>query len=221
MAIRLSVVLLALIVSACGPVHKNVSLDAKEAQSIHVLEVQMHSKGSFEVIMDRATATAGPAAMFGLIGVAVASAHNQSLDNDKENKVSKHIEGIEHQATVSTGLFEGLKQQTRFTVVDAMAKDNAADSILELTIKDWGLKVADKRHESLVTPFVQIECVVRHKSGHKKLLNLHETYYGKNSRAFHKYEGDGKLLADELQAVLHEAGLQIGTRMAYTLGGNS
>lgn len=222
MVVRVWVFILALLVSACGPVHKNVSLDKNGAESIRFLAVEMESKGDFEVIMERATATAGPAVMFGLIGAAVASAHNNSLDIEKEKRISKYIDNIDHQTSVSNGLYEGLKVQNNFSVVDATSpENNAADSVLELTIQDWGLKVVDKRHgASSLTPFVQIKCVVRHKSDNKKMMDLQETYFGDNSHSFDKYESDGQMLIDELQSVLHKAGRQVGTRMAYTLGGS-
>jgi len=221
MYIRVCLLLLVLLVSACGPVHKNVSLDSKAAKEVHVLAVQLKSKGDFEVFMDRGTATNGPAVMFGLVGAAVASSINQSEDSKKEERVSKYIKDIDHQLSVKNGLLEGLNQQTRFSVIKATPKNTDADGILELTIKDWGLKVTDKRRSLLVTPFVQLECVVRNKAGKRKLMDIHETFYGKNSRYFDRYENDGELLVDELQAILHRAGLQIGTRMAYTLGGES
>lgn len=213
--------LLVISISACGPVHSNQVLNSEASRDIHKLAIQLKSDNEFEVYMDRATATNAAGAMFGLVGAAIDSSINLAGDNKKKEILLPRIQGLSHQVDVSDGLQEGLEHKQYLSLVEPADANNAADGILEMTIREWGLKITDKRHDSILTPFVQIKCVLRTVSGKKKLMDMVETYYGESGHSFHQYKNEDNLLKDDLQKVLYKAGHQIGTRLAYTVGGES
>jgi len=215
-------ILIALMVTACGPVHKNLALDAVQVKGIQTLAVQVKSKENFEVFMDRGTATAGPAMMFGLIGAMAAAAHNSSKDKDREDQLSSYIDGYDHTKEVSDALLKGLNRQSDVTVVEvhdkASMQQSSADGVLTIQIKEWGLKVTDRRHESQVKAFVDVKRTFQLAGSHKKLMDVETTYFGGQSRSFSEYINDGELLKLELRQVLQKAGKQMAAKMVYVMG---
>lgn len=210
--------LLTISITACGPTHQNTALDATTVKDIHTLAVQTKSDSEFEVYLDRANATAGPAVMFGLIGAATASSYNSKRDQEKKERLLPRIQGMDQMLEVSNGLHEGLRQRQRFALVEPYDGHSAVDGILEMTIQAWGLINTDSRLESSLTPFVQIQCVLRRPGQKKPLMDVVETYFGNGSHIFQQYESDASLLRNALQSVLFKAGRQIGSRLVYSVG---
>jgi hypothetical protein len=84
---------------SCGPVHQSIQPTADDIRNLKRIAVVIPNDGEFIVLLDRATATPAPAVLFGLVGAAIASAHNASRDTEKMTALNPHLTDFSARAT--------------------------------------------------------------------------------------------------------------------------
>jgi hypothetical protein len=107
--IKLILLLLVPIMVSCGPVYQTIQPTAGDIRSPKRIAVVVPNEGAFAVLLDRATATAAPAALFGLVGAAIASAHNASRDEEKMTALNPHLADFSTRETFADAFSQTLK----------------------------------------------------------------------------------------------------------------
>jgi hypothetical protein len=208
---------------SCGPVHQTVQLKPEDAGKIKTLAVVIPKDGEFTVLLDRATATTAPAAMFGLIGAAVASSHNKSLDEEKMKALAPHLSGFFARSVfiesflktlTESGQFEGAQIFDRHLGGNEISK---YDAVLTLTINDWGLRLPSQSEERLAG-FLELEAKMSRSKDNQVLWDEHDTILGQRRHFFSEYKADGSMFRSEIEETVKTAGARAATKIAYPRG---
>jgi len=201
-------------------VYQVVQPTTDNLREVKKLALVIPTDGSFTVMMDRATATATPAILFGLVGAAVASAHNQSLDNDKINALTPHLTGFSSRSTFIDSFNQTIKESGRATDIRVFDKELDAtkakqyDAVITLNIRDWGLRLANRDEERLAG-FIELEISMVRAQGNQTLWDEHDTVLGQGRRYFSEYREDANMFRNELRETIQRAGARTATKIAY------
>lgn len=220
----LLLLLLALSV-ACGPVHQAIQPSPEDVRALKRVAVFIPKDGEFAIFFDRATATATPAILFGLVGAAIASAHNQSRDTEKMTALNPHLTGFSPRATFAEAFSRTLKnynRQSDFQLFDGSQGEKDLkniDAIVTFNIKTWGLRLANQTDDRLAA-FVEIETTLVRSNDSKTLWNMHDTFLGQKRAYFSDFKENGPVLRDELRETVGNAGTRMATKMIYPRGSN-
>jgi hypothetical protein len=214
---------LLILTASCGPVYKTVQLKPDDIGNIKTLAVVIPVDGEFTVVLDRATATATPAFMFGLIGAAVASSHNKSLDNEKVNALAPHLAGFSARTVFIESFRKALTESGQLKetqIFDRHLGGNEAgkyDAIVTLTIKDWGLRLPAQTEERLAG-FIELEAKMSRTKDNQILWDEHDTILGQRRQYFSEYKDDGSMFRSEIEETVKTAGARAATKIAYPRG---
>lgn len=218
--------LFTILTTSCGPVHQTVQLKPNDVAAINTLAVTIPNEGSFTVYLDRTTATTAPAALFGLIGAAVAAGHNSALDNSKANALAPYLSGFSAKAVLLKSFRNTLMETGRFNgaqIFDRPLGENEGgkyDAILTLDIKEWGLRMPSQSEERLAG-FIEVEAkMLRAKDG-EKVWEEHNTVLGQRRNYFSEYKDDAKMFQGEIEETIKSAGARAAMQIAYPRGRNN
>ena len=220
---KLSLLFLLSIMVSCGPVHQAIQPMADDVRNLKRLAVIVPDDGTFIILLDRATATPAPAVLFGLIGAAIASAHNESRDNDKMTALKPHLESFSTRAAFAEAFSQTLKDGDRqndirlFDAAPGEAESKNFDAVLTFNIKNWGLRLPNRDEERL-SPFIEMETTMLRASDNKVLWNTHDTFLGQKRSYFSDYKEDGSMLRNELKSTVANAGARMAMKVIYPRG---
>lgn len=187
------------------------------------LAVVMPGEGSFTVVVDRATATAAPAVLFGLVGAAIAPAHNSSRDKDKANALAPYVGGISIRSIFQESFGKTFKDGGSFTEIrffDRELKDDERrqfDAILALTFKDWGLRLRNQNDERLAG-FFELQAKMWRTRDEHVLWDEYESILGQGRRHFSEYQQDKTLFVSEIKETVTSAGYRLAAKIVYPRG---
>jgi hypothetical protein len=203
----------------CGPANKDIRLTQGEMQGIKKIAVIIEQKHNFEVIHSRAKANAGAAAMFGLVGAAVASGIDEGADKDKVAAVASAVQDVCCPAIFIGGL-KPLLESTRFDkiyiVPDASQKVDLSDydAVVTFTIDRWGLRLVERETES-VSAFVEMDVKMVRAKDKKTIWDQREVIVGDRRENFMTYKTNGEMLRNELRDTIKKAGAQMANALVY------
>lgn len=213
--------LLLLSVSACGPVHTAIRPSAADIGAIRKLALVVTDEGSFTVIRERAKATAAPAVLFGLVGAAVASAHNQALDSREAEALAPQLSGFSARSTLRESFVRTLKESGRLTDVHVLEKEPDAtesrnyDALIAVRIKDWGLRLPAPTGSEQLAAFVEFQATMVRPTTRETLWDEHDTVLGQGRYGLGAYREDTNLLRRELNEAIEGAGYRMAVHLLY------
>lgn len=214
-------VALILALASCGPVHQNVKPTADAVGRMKRLAVVVPEEGEFTVYYERAKATATGVFMFGLVGAAVSSAYNQSLDNKKAESLRLGVAGVS-----CSGLF---RDELRKTLVDSKRFDDVRifdkapdpkemsnfDAVATFRIQQWGFRLVERGEMEKVASFIDLEIRMEKSGGGTALWDQHDTVIGKGKYLLSEFEGDPALCQREIAETAVGAGYKMATTLVY------
>ena len=208
---------------SCGPVHQSIQPTADDIRSLKRIAVVIPNDGAFVVLLDRATATPAPAFLFGLVGAAIASAHNTSRDTEKMTALNPHLANFSTRATFAEAFGQTLKVSGRpnnVHLLEALPDDNESkdfDAVLTFNVLTWGLRLPNRDEERLA-PFIELETTLRRASDNQTLWSMHDTFLGQKRTFFADYKEDGPMLRKELKETVASAGARMANKIIYPRG---
>jgi hypothetical protein len=214
---------LAAIFVSCGPVHHAIQPTAEDIRGLKRIAVVIPNDGEFVVLFDRATATTAPAVLFGLVGAAIASAHNQSRDMEKVTALNPHLANLSGRTTFTDAFSQTLKNSARQTDIQLFEKvpDESQtknfDAVLTFDIRTWGLRLANRDDERLA-PFIELETTLIRARDNQTLWNMHDTFLGQKRSYFAEYKEDGPMLRNEMKEAIGNAGARMANKIIYPRG---
>jgi len=206
-------------ITTCGPVHKSVGPTTESMNEIQSLAIIVPSAPNFTVIYERAKATNAPAVFFGLIGAAIASGHNESLDNKKANLLSPYLDSFSCRSIFLQSLQDILNETHRFTEIKVFdrsleAKDVLQDVTVIFHIANWGIRLVDREKDHM-RAFVELHVKMIRTEDGKVLWDDREVVMGQRCRALKSYQEDKKLLPNDLKEACSDAGSRIASMLIY------
>lgn len=213
--------LLASGLSACGPVNKTIRPSADDMNHISRLAVLVPAEGDFTVFDERTKATVAPVIMFGLIGAAVASAHNNHLDQEKATALSKGLEGLSCRSRFLDSFMKTLKENGRFKEVtllalDAQPKEIALyDAVATLKIDQWGIRLAERSQGDLMKPFLTIDAKLTLTANQQVLWEEKDVYAGHSAHPYSSYQHEASLLSRDLEEAIEDTGRRLAATLIY------
>jgi len=211
---------------SCGPVHQSIQPTADDIRSLKRIAVVIPNDGEFIVLLDRATATPAPAVLFGLVGAAIASAHNASRDTEKMTALNPHLTDFSARATFAETFGQTLNvsgRQNNVYLLEAPPDDNESknfDAVLTFNILTWGLRLPNRDEERLA-PFIELETTLRRSSDNQTLWDMHDTFLGQKRTFFSDYKEDAPMLRKELKETVANAGARMATKIIYPRGNSN
>lgn len=210
-----------LILTACGPVHLTLDPRADALREVKKLAVVVADDGSFTVIRERATATGAPAALFGLVGAAVAAAYNAQLDRSAAEALSPHLGGFSSRSELAGILARALKESARFSEVQMLDQEPTAaearkyDAVLTIRIVNWGLRAPAPTESARLAAFAELQIRMVRVSNSETLWEEQDTVVGQGRYGLATYQQDRNLLRQELQDTIEKAGYRVATQLLY------
>jgi hypothetical protein len=214
------------IMVSCGPVHQAIQPSTADIQSLKRIAVLVPNDGEFVVLLDRATATPAPAVLFGLVGAAIASAHNASRDKEKMTLLKPDLADFSARATFTEAFVQTLQASGRRNDVYLLeaTPDNKEsknfDAVLTFNVLSWGLRLPNRDDERLA-PFIELEITMNRYSDNQTLWNMHDTFLGQKRSYFSEYKDDGSMLRKELRETVANAGARMATKIIYPRGNSN
>lgn len=221
---KMTTTLLILIVSclsACGPVNKTIRPSAEDMNHIRRLAVLVPAEGEFTVFDERAKATTAPAFMFGLIGAAVASAHNSHLDQEKASALSKDLRGLSCRSKFLDSFMKTLKENGRFTEIKLLSPETASkeatlyDAVATLKIDQWGIRLAERSQGDLMKPFLEIDAKLTLTANQQVLWEEKDVYAGHSAHPYSSYQHEAALLSNDMEEAIEDTGRRVATTLIY------
>lgn len=206
---------------ACGPVHQTVRPDNNNLGNVKKLAVVMPPEGDFTVFYERAKATATPALMFGLLGAAVASAHNKSQDEELSKAIVPHFAGFSSRSILEDSLRQALIDSGKFSEIQVFEKDlepgevSKFDAVLKLQIKGWGLRIVERGQQELMSTFIELELKMIRSSTSQIIWDEHETVIGKNKRTLNSYQNEEEACTKDIRETVEDASLRVASILIY------
>jgi hypothetical protein len=220
---RLFAFFLTVFILSCGPVHQAIQPSADDIRSLKRIAVVVPNDGAFIVLLDRATATPAPAVLFGLVGAAIASAHNQSRDTERMTALNPHLADFSSRPTFAAAFSQAVKDGGRqddvqlFEKVLDSTESKKFDAVLTFDIKNWGLRLPNRDEERLA-PFIELETTLIRSTDGRTLWNMHDTFLGQKRTYFSDYKEDGSMLRNEMKETIANAGARMATKIIYPRG---
>ncbi len=211
--------LLMFTIAACGPVHNSIRPTTETMNKIQSLALIVPPAPNFTVIYERAKATNAPAVFFGFIGAAIASGHNESLDNKKAELLSPYLDTFSCRSIFLESLQKTLNWTDRFTEIKVLdkefeSKDVLQDALVTLYIPNWGIRLVN-REKNEMTAFVELEIkMIRIEDG-EVLWDDRELVMGQRGCPFRSYQKNKELLRNDLNKTCKDAGSRIANMLIY------
>lgn len=209
----------ALSLAACGPVHTTVRPTVSHLAGVQRVAVVVAEDGAFTVVKERAKATATGAVLFGVIGAAVASAANQSMDREETDKMRPGLTGFSPAPALRDAFVEALKGSGRLQVevVDSerTLQGQDYDAVIHLTVKEWGVRLPSRAISDKLAAFAEIQARMTRARSQDMLWDEHEVSLGNGRHDLEAYRADAALLRGELTDMLQSAGYRLANLLIY------
>jgi hypothetical protein len=205
--------------AACGPIHTTVRPTVNHLAGVQRVAVVVVEDGAFTVVKERAKATATGAVLFGLVGAAVASAANHSMDREETDKIRPGLAGFSPAPPLRDAFMGALKSDGRIQVemVESeralQGKDH--DVIIQLTIKEWGVRLPSRAISDHLAAFAEIQARMTRARSQETLWDEHEVSLGNGRHDLAAYRHDAALLRSELTDMLQSAGYRLANLLIY------
>lgn len=215
------VVCLFLILASCGPVHQNIKPAGDAVGKITRLAVVVPEQGEFTVFYERGKATATGAVLFGLVGAAISSAHNQSLDGKKAEILRSGIADVSCPGLFREALMKALAESKKFDNLRVFAQNpdpkevTEFDAVATFRIKQWGFRLVERGEIEKLASFIDLEIRMTGPTGEKPLWDEHETVIGKGKYMLSEFESDPVLCRREITETAESAGYRIANTLIY------
>lgn len=205
--------------AACGPIHTTVRPTVSHLTTVQRVAVVVIEDGAFQVVKERAKATATGAVLFGVVGAAVASASNHGMDRDEADKIRPRLGDFSPTAPLRDSFVEALKSSGRLEV-DVVDSERARegrshDAVIRLTINDWGIRLPSRAISDQLAAFAEIQARMTRGSSQELLWDEHEVSLGNGRHDLAAYRQDGALLRSELTDMLQSAGFRLANLLIY------
>jgi hypothetical protein len=187
---------------------------------IKKLAVVVPESGSFTVYFDRANATMAPAVIFGLLGAAIASAHNTSLDNAKIAALAPKVSRFAVREIFIEALTRTFKESGKVIEWELFDKGPAEDelrrfdAVLTMNIKDWGLRLPAQEKQKPAA-FLELRSKLSRIKDGQVLWDEDEIFMGQKRHFFSEYEEDKNILLNELRETTKSAGSRMASRITF------
>ena len=195
---------------ACGPIHTTVRPTASHLAGVQRVTV---------VVKERAKATATGAVLFGVVGAAVATAANHSMDREETDKVRPALGSFSPAAPLRDAFVDALKSSGRLDVqiVDAerALQPTEHEVFIQLTIKDWGVRLPSRAISEHLAAFAEIQARMTRGRSPDVLWDEHEVALGSGRHDLAAYRLDAGLLRTELTDMLQSAGYRLANLLIY------
>jgi len=136
-----------LVFSSCTPTTgTRVPLNPTNLSKIKSIGVMVKKEEDFSVRLSREEMTATGAVFFGLLGAGIEAAARQSADTGVEEQFKTIIAAYDPKKPMIERLHHHLRSSGSFSTMvaevgeDAVLKRNGLDGVLEVTIREWGLR---------------------------------------------------------------------------------
>jgi len=204
---------------ACGPVNKNIQPTSDNLSRIKAVAVVVPEEPEVTVYCDRAKATAAPALMFGLIGAAIASGHNQSLDQNKADQIAPNVTDMSCRSIFSDAFSKRLESSNKFEKIDLFDNPKDVDSgqydaIVSFNIVNWGLRLVNQDSDEM-SSFIEMDILMNDTNSGTVLWQQREVALGQEQQKFETYVDDGEGLRKSLQRTAHELGDSVANTLLY------
>jgi hypothetical protein len=206
---------------ACGPVHQTVRPDSNNLGNVKKIAIVIPPEGEFTVFYERATATAAPAIMFGLVGAIVASAHNKYSDEALAKTIGNHMDGFSCRSVFKDSLIKSLIDSKRFSEVQVFDKElelgeiSKYDGLLTFQIPNWGIRLVERGQNELLAAFVEIEAKMVLGTTSNVIWDEHDTVIGQNKRLLSLYQNEQELCRKDLYETAEDAGQRMANILIY------
>jgi hypothetical protein len=154
-----------------------------------------------------------------LIGAAVASAHNTSLDYELAKSIGAQMDGFSCRSVFKDSLRKTLVDSKRFSDIQVFDKNldpvevSRYDAVLTFLIPNWGIRLVERGQNELLATFVELEAKMVPSASTNILWDEHDTVIGQIKRTMGSYQNDKELLRKDI----HETVVDAGQRMANIL----
>lgn len=207
-------------VTSCGPVHKQIRPTADNLDRLKKLAIVIPTEPDFTVIYHRAKATAAPGALFGLVGAAVASGYNESLDNKKTELIDPYLDKFSCRLIFVESVRKTLNDARRFTAIQVFDKEikskdvHQYDAVVTFSIQNWGLRLADRENDKMAA-FIELEVKMIQTSDGRVIWDEREVVLGNGRHPFELYQEDKQLVQNDLEETVEEAGFRTANLLIY------
>lgn len=210
---------LALLATGCGA-HEPLRPTAAVLNEVRTLAVVVPTDGTFTVIRERAKATATPALLFGVVGAAVAAAHNKSADDRERDKLAAHVTGLSTRTVFIESFRTAVAAERVRAVTILEAEPDAAalrsyDGVIRLVLHEWGLRLAPAAGAELMAPFVEVRTTMVRTKDAASLWDERDVIVGHGRHELSALQTDHALLRAEIKDTLEKAGLRVATHLLY------
>jgi hypothetical protein len=167
----------------------------------------------------RAKATATGAVLFGVVGAAVSSATNHSMDREETEKLRPVLGDFSPVQPLRQAFLEALRSSGRIAVdlveSEAALQGTEHDAVVRLAIKDWGVRLPQRAISDDLAAFAEIETRMTRGRSADVVWDEHEVALGGRRHALSTYGHDAALLRRELTEMLERAGYRLANLLVY------
>lgn len=204
-------------ITGCGPVHNQIRLPSTSDIEISSINLVVPAEGEFTVFYERATATAAPAAMFGLVGAAVAAAANNSADRKVTDSLITHLSETSCAPEFKSSFLATVAESSEIQVYSedmVNPQNSAVDATIHFDIESCGFRVVESGR-MLIAPFIEMYAKLTLTSSGEVIWDDRETVIGAQRTSIEKLQSNGELVRQAFQSVLREAGQKMAYKIIY------
>jgi hypothetical protein len=213
-ALRISLAIIALsLLASCTPTTgTKIAVNQSEISKIKSIGVLVKKDEDFSVRLSREEMS-NTGAAFGLIGVGIEAAVRRSSDKDKEEQIKPSLGNFDPQAPLTERLRFHLQEGAIATseVTDGGEK-TAADAILEVTVRQWGLRRCPGPAPEVVQAGFNVNGKLYRASGHATVWEREELYLNGDCRPWSMFRSE-ELANDILPRALDA----LATKLVYEI----
>lgn len=210
---------LALLATGCGA-HEPLRPTTTALTDVRTIAVVVPTDGSFIVIRERAKATATPAVLFGVVGAAVAAAHNKSADDGERDKLAPHVAGLSTRTVFIESFRKAIATDRARTVTVLGTEPDAAtlrsyDGVLRVVLHEWGFRLAPAAGVERMAPFVEVRTTMVRTKDATSVWDERDVILGPGRHELSALHADHALVRTAITDTLEKAGLRVGTQLLY------
>jgi len=222
--------ILALLWTACGPIHTPLRPTTEDLKAVNRVGVVMPDEGRFLVILetgkDNRAAMAGAA--FGVLGALVAGsiseAHSNARDRETTERLKPHLNGWSARATFVSAFEAALRDAGQPVEVRLLDQDQAPadrkqyDAIATIRLTAWGLKVVLAGAHDALAGFAHVRVDMARTADGATIWDEQNVVLGQRRQTIRQYERDVEMFRDEVAEAVKSAGYQTATILLYPRG---
>jgi hypothetical protein len=207
----------AFMLSSCTPTTGNkVAVNQTEVAKIKSIGVVVKKEEGFSVRLSREEMTNAGGAMLGLIGVGIEAGMRRSSDKGLEEQFKPIVGDYAPENPLSERVIfhlqtSGSMNSFAFRDTEEASRKNV-DAILELTVREWGLRRCPGTAAETVQPGFNVNGKLYRKDDRRVLWEREEIYLNGDCRPWPAFKSD-TLVKDTLPAVIDN----LATKLVYEI----